>query len=172
MSNRAVAVTSRASDAGALAPTPGSPASATRHHAARGASLALGALLLVGCRSDSITTPTQPTVCGDEIGCRSTQSDPVGPLVFAALDDARERLVPSLDDAAARETLASALSALRASLQANRSVEARTRLAMALVHLDRLRVVIPGTSPLDLPDLAAIRLALVPVSNALGVTAS
>lgn len=156
----------------ALAHRVRTPLLAGRRHAARGARLALASLLLVGCRSDSITTPTQPTVCGDEIGCRASQSDPVGPLVFAALDDARERLVPTLDDAAARETLASALSTLRASLQANRSVEARTRLAMAYVQLDRLRVVIPGTAPLDLPDLAAIRLALVPVSNALGVTAS
>jgi hypothetical protein len=93
----------------------------------------------------------------------------VDPAVIAAVDDARERLVPTLDDAAARASLAGALQALQEKLQANNSAESRVRLALVFLELDRLRIAIPGEEPLDLPDMSAIRLALVSVANALGI---
>jgi hypothetical protein len=129
----------------------------------------LSALLLAGCRADSLTTPLQSTECGGEPGCRPSQNVPVDPAVIAAVDDARERLVPTLDDAAAREALAGVLQGLREKLEANRNADARVRLALVFVELDRLRVRLPGEEPIDLPDMSAIRLALVPVAKALGV---
>jgi hypothetical protein len=113
--------------------------------------------------------PTQSTECGSEPGCRATQSDVVDPVVIAALDDARERLVPALDDDAARAALLSALQALEQQLKANRTAEARVRLALVYAQLDRMRITLPGSDPVDLPDVTAIRLALVPVANTLGV---
>ena len=130
--------------------------------------VALSALLVAACRGDSLTTPLQQA-CGDEPGCRTSQRVPVDPAVIAAVDDARERLVPTLDDAAARASLAGALQALQEKLQANNSAESRVRLALVFLELDRLRIAVPGEEPLDLPDMSAIRLALVPVANALGI---
>jgi hypothetical protein len=130
---------------------------------------ALSALLVAGCRADSLTTPLQSTECGDEPGCRPSQRVPVDPAVIGAVDDARARLVPTLDDAAARETLAGALHGLQKKLEANKNEDARVRLALVFVELDRLRITLPGEDPLDLPDMSAIRLALVPVAKALGV---
>jgi hypothetical protein len=131
--------------------------------------MALSALLVAACRGDSLTTPLQETPCGDEPGCRTSQSLPVDPAVIAAVDDARERLVPTLDDAAARASLGGALQALQEKLQANDNAESRVRLALVFLELDRQRITIPGEEPLDLPDMSAIRLALVPVANALGI---
>ena len=132
-------------------------------------SVAFTTLVMAACRADSLTTPLQSTDCGDEPGCRPSQNVPVDPAVIAAVDDARERLAPTLDDAGARVTLTGALQALQQKLEANRSAEARVRLSMVFVELDRLRVTFPGEAPVDLPDMAAIRLAMVPVANALGV---
>jgi hypothetical protein len=129
----------------------------------------LSALLSAGCRSDSVTMPLQSTECGNEPGCRATQNAPVDPMVLAALVDARDRLVPTLDDAAARTALSGALQSLEQALQANRAADARVRLALVYVQLDRLRIVVPGSDPIDLPDVTAIRLALAPVANTLGV---
>jgi hypothetical protein len=113
--------------------------------------------------------PTPPLDCTGAPGCSPTQNAPVDPAVYAALDDAQQRLVPNLDDAAARAELGGALQALEVELHANRLSEARTRLALAYVQLDKMRISLPGTDLVDLPDMSAVRLALVPVANALGV---
>jgi hypothetical protein len=139
---------------------------------ARAACLVLVALL-AGCRSDSLTRPAdRPVECGDEIGCRPSESAPVDPMVFAALDDARERLLPGIDGAADRASLGALLGELREGLRANRSTDARMRLALLYLRLDAMRVTLAGSDPVDLPDIAALRLALVPAANALGVKVS
>jgi hypothetical protein len=89
--------------------------------------------------------------------------------VLAALEDARGRLVPTLDDAATRGSLDGVLLQLEEQLKANRTASARMRLAVVYAELDRARIALPGNEPMDLPDMTAIRLALVPVANALGV---
>jgi len=131
---------------------------------------AFAALLLVsGCSSDSITSPAASTPCVGEQGCRPSTSEPLDPSVLGALDDARERLVPALDDAATRTSLDGVLLQLEQQLKASRTADARVRLALAYAQLDQARIALPGNDPMDLPDIAAIRLALVPVANALGV---
>jgi hypothetical protein len=134
----------------------------------------LAALLGSACRSDSITTPIdgEPVGCTDAPGCRPSEREAVSPLVFAAVADAIERLVPMLDASAGRTALVRGLAALQAELQANRSAPARARLAEVYVELDRMRITVEGLGAVDLPDVAAIRLAMVPVANALGVKAS
>jgi hypothetical protein len=128
-------------------------------------------LLAAGCRGDSVTTPSESAVaCANEPGCRPSQSAPVDAVVLAAVADARERLIPMLDDASAGATLALALQRMSEALEANRSADARARLADVYVVLDRLRVTVDGGT-FDLPDVSAIRLALVPAANALGVQA-
>ena len=134
--------------------------------------VALFPLLVGGCGSESITAPRPAAECVGEPGCRSTLSEPLDPSVVVALDDTRDRLVPTLDDAAARASLDGALLQLEEQLKANRATEARVRLALAYAQLDRVRVALPGSDPVDLPDMSSIRLALVPVANALGVQPS
>lgn len=123
------------------------------------------------CRADSIMLPEQATSCA-EPGCRPSFAAPVDAVVFAAIDDARERIVLALDDAADRQTLSRALDGLYESLKANRTADARLLLSGIYARLDRMRIQAPGSDPVDLPDVAALRLALVPVTNALGVTVS
>jgi hypothetical protein len=146
----------------------------------RGGLAGLAAVLVVGCSGgDSVTnpgtppTPPLPTVgmCANEPGCRTSTDTPIDPLVFAAVADARERLVPMIDDAAARIALDRSLGALELALQANGTATARGHLADVYAQLDRLRIEVEGFGRVDLPDAASIRLGLVPVANALGVSA-
>jgi hypothetical protein len=134
--------------------------------------LGLATTLAVGCRGDSITMPSQDSAgCVSEPGCRATESTPVDPVVLAAIADASERLLPGIDDVAVRGALDGALRSLSQALQSNRSPDARGRLVEIYIQLDKLRIPVEGTGSVDLPDVAAIRLALVPVGNALGVQA-
>jgi hypothetical protein len=131
----------------------------------------VAASLAIGCGDDAVTMPERiASECADQPGCRATDATPVDPIVFAVVADARERLVPMLDDAAARRTLTSTFQSLDQALHANQSGVARARLGELYGQLDRVRMVVDGVS-FDLPDVAAIRLALVPVANALGVKA-
>lgn len=142
---------------------------AVRAHLTRCGLAALFPLLVSGCGSDSITSPLASTQCVAEPGCRPSPSEPLDPSVLAALEDARGRLVPTLDDAATRGSLDGVLLQLEEQLKANRTASARMRLAVVYAELDRARIALPGNEPMDLPDMTAIRLALVPVANALGV---
>jgi hypothetical protein len=155
----------RASHADTLARRGGSLA--FRAHLTRCGFAAL--FLVSGCASDSITSPLASTPCVAEPGCRPSPGEPLDLSVLAALDDARERLVPALDNAATRTSLDGVLLQLEEQLKANRTADARVRLAAAYGQLDRTRIALPGSDPMDLPDMSAIRLALVPVANALGV---
>lgn len=128
-------------------------------------------LAVAGCRADAIALPAQMGACG-EPGCRRSFDVPVDAVVFEAIDDASQRIVVALDDADARQALLVSLTKLRESLKANRTADARTNLAAIYVRLDGMRVRGPGDVAVDLPDVAALRLALVPVTNALGVTTS
>jgi hypothetical protein len=146
----------------------------------RGGLAVLATMLVVGCSGDSATNPvTPPTpplppvgMCANEPGCRTSTAAPVDPLVFAAVADARERLVPMVDVATARVALDRSLGALELALRANDTPTARGHLADVYAQLDRLRVEVEGIGRVDLPDVAAIRLGLVPVAHALGVSAS
>ncbi len=145
--------------------------SVVSHRLALAALVGTATLLVAGCSGDAVTSPSPEVVaCTDEPGCRPTQSAPVDGVVFAAVTDARERLVPMVDDAAARATLAQGLQRMAQALEANRGADARARLGEVYAALDRLHVT-SGGATFDLPDAAAIRLALVPVANALGVQA-
>lgn len=130
--------------------------------------MAAAGVLLAGCRSDSFTAP-QAVDCTGEPGCRTTLSAPVDPLVYASLDDATLRLAPVIGDAATQSALAAHLRALSQALRDGRASDARAALANVYVQLAPFRITRPDGAAMDPPDVAALRLELVPAENALGV---
>jgi len=134
------------------------------------------ALLLAGCRADGITTPEQTTdtVCRSICGPDGVAPAPNAAIVIAPLEDAAARIVPHMMDARARTDLGLALDLLRRELLAGRLSTARIALARAYDAVDmadaRLDTSADVAVVLDLADISAIRLALVPASTALGVT--
>jgi hypothetical protein len=143
--------------------------------------LASGALLLLtlgACRSDSIVAPSQP----DRPICETSSCEPGADapkpnasIVIEPLEDASARILPYLMDARARADLAPVLNRLRSDLLAGNLQLARIQLAMAYDAVDaagkRLGSSGDASVVLDLAELSAIRLSLVPAASALGVAA-
>lgn len=133
---------------------------------------ALAILLLLGsCRPDSLTLP-HVEACGARTSCAPARERPPASAATASVRDAVERVLPSLDDGAARTALDPALRALAADLAAGRDASARVGLAEAyriLAELGRSRAGAP-IHP-DAPTVAALRLALVPAAARLEVAA-
>ena len=132
------------------------------------AAVAVAGVLLAGCRADSFTAP-HAVGCTGQPGCRTTPSAPVDPTVYASLYDATLRLVPAIGNASAQDALTSALRALSEALQDGRTGDARTALAAVYVQLAPFRTTEVDGTRVDPPDVAALRLALVPAANTLGV---
>lgn len=131
--------------------------------------MAIAGLLLAGCRADSFTSP-QAADCTGEPGCNTTPLAPIDPEVYAALDDAVLRLVPTITGAATPQaSLAGSLQALSHALKARRAADARIALADVYVQLAPFRVTRGDGTEVDPPDVSAVRLALVPAANALAV---
>lgn len=130
--------------------------------------MAAAGLLLAGCRSDSFTAPNAVD-CTGEPGCRTAASEPVDPAVYASLDDAELRLVPVIGDAATQSALAGDLRALAQALRDGRTSDARAALADVYVQIAPFRITGAADGMMDPPDVAALRLELVPAANALGV---
>jgi hypothetical protein len=124
--------------------------------------------LLTGCRSDSFTAPNAVD-CTGQPGCRATLLAPVDSTVYASLDDARLRLAPVIGSSAVHVALGSALRELSLALEQRQASDARTALADVYVQLAPFRVTGPDGTTVDPPDVAALRLDLVPAANALGV---
>jgi hypothetical protein len=148
---------------------PTRPASDAGRRLAVGAALALG---LGACRADSIVTPAQPTC--DDPSCEAATLPPTtAPIVIAPLEDAVARIVPHMMDRRASADLRIVLGRLRSELLAGRIDASRIQLARSYDALDlaerRLSSSEDGSGVLDLADLSAVRLALVPAANALGV---
>jgi hypothetical protein len=95
----------------------------------------------------------------------------VDPNVVISVDDARVRLVANLGDAATRNALDADFGTLGTALLDNRLTDARTALADIYARLATLRVPGDGGALIDPPDVAAIRLELIPTTTALGVVA-
>jgi hypothetical protein len=142
--------------------------------------LALGALAVLSlgaCRADSVIAPDQAT----QPICETTQCDqtdapaPGASIVIDPLEDAVARIVPNMLDTRARADLPVVLNALREALLAGRMSEARMQLARSYDALELAGQRLSGSGDaalvLDMADLSAIRLALVPASAALGVAA-
>jgi hypothetical protein len=125
-------------------------------------------LVLAGCRADSFSAP-QSGPCTDQPGCVTGPSTPVSPVVLSSIDDARLRLVPQIGDAATQRTLTSALSALNAALADRRDADARIQLAYVYAEIAPFRSRTASGIPVDPPDVAALRLELIPAANTLGV---
>jgi hypothetical protein len=130
--------------------------------------IVMAGVLLAGCRTDSFTSP-QAVDCTGQPGCPATPSAAVDPTVYASLDDATLRLVPAIGNGATQRALTSALHALSQALKDGRTSDARAALADVYVQLAPLHVTQPDGTKVDLPDVAALRLELVPAANALGV---
>ncbi|HEX3159797.1 MAG TPA: hypothetical protein VHQ45_14855 [Gemmatimonadaceae bacterium] len=135
--------------------------------------------LLGACRGDSITMPVQATeaVCYDVVCAQPMALAPDSPIVIQPLEDAVERLVPTVSDPRMRNELGQLLGTLRRDLIAGRLPAARIGLAHAYEWIERTspslddgRVPV-GSPALDPADLVAIRLALVPAAGALGASA-
>jgi hypothetical protein len=124
--------------------------------------------LLAGCRADSFTSP-HSVDCTGQPGCRATPTAPVDPTVYTSLNDAKARLAPTVGNAATQRALADALDALSQALEDGRTSDARAALAEVYEHLAPLRVTRADGTRVDLPDVAALRLDLVPAANTLGV---
>lgn len=130
----------------------------------------LAGVFVMGCRSDSLSAPGA-AACSGQPGCRATPSAPVDPIVYSALDDATLRLVPNIGGSETQETLSNAIASLAQALKDGRSSDARADLANVYTVLAPLGVAQPGGTAIDPPDVAALRLDLLPAVNALGVLA-
>ena len=133
-----------------------------------GVALLVGATFLAGCRADSLSAPPL-TNCPGDPGCRTSPTATIDASVYAALSDATGRLAPTVSDPAARATLTAALNSLSQDLDGGRDADARTALAQVYAAMVPLRVTLGNGVTGYPPDLAALRLDLVPVANALGV---
>lgn len=130
--------------------------------------MAFAAVSLSACRADSFSAP-QSGPCTGEPGCRDVLTEPVSAVVFASIDDARLRLVDQIGDAATQRRLNQALNSLNVGLAEGRASDARIALAQVYALIAPFRTIDPDGTPIDPPDVAALRLELVPASNALGV---
>ena len=136
---------------------------------------ALAMLTLGACRADSVLAPSQGSqpVCETSDCALPGVPAPSASIVIAPLEDAVARILPHMMDARTRADLAPVLDALRTDLQAGRLAVARYQLALAYDALDlagrRLGASGDAAVVLDLADISAIRLALVPASAALGI---
>lgn len=156
------------------APTSGRVA--TRNPKYPGGALAL-VLALGACNADSLTMPGVPTepVCYDS-GCNSTGTslDLDAPIIVRPLGDALTRIAPHLGDEETRDALSRALGKLENAVRSRDWVASRARLVDVRATLDRARDRMSSqaspTTSRDLADLTAIQLALIPASQALGVT--
>ena len=142
------------------------------YHAPRLRFRALAALIatlaLAACRADSFSAP-QSGACTTEPGCLAPM-EPVDPVVFSSIDDARLRLVPQIGDAATQRKLTGALNALNEGLRNGREADARVSLAQVYAAIAPFRTKTPDGAPVDPPDVSALRLELVPAAIALGVS--
>lgn len=132
----------------------------------RGPSLVAVAVLALGaCRADSATSPTDTTdpICYDAPCAEPSRPALGAAIVIQPLEDVVLRIVPTVQDARARAELADVLGLLRRELLAGRHATARVQLAYAYDWVER------GGDRLNIAELSAIRLALVPSSLALGV---
>lgn len=120
------------------------------------------------CRADSFSAP-QSGACADEPGCVTDPSAPVSAVVLSSIDDARLRLVPQIGDAATQRTLRAALSSLNDALVERRDADARRNLAQVYAAIAPFRTTSPDGTPVDPPDVSALRLELIPAANTLGV---
>ena len=135
-------------------------------------------VLLGACRGDSITMPIQATeaVCYDVVCAQPMAQAPDSPIVIQPLEDAVERLVPTVSDPRVRSELGQLLGTLRRDLVAGRLPAARIGLAHAYEWIARTSPSLDGgqmtvgSPALDPADLTALRLALEPAASALGVS--
>lgn len=132
--------------------------------------LALSALVLAGCRADSLVAPNRSD-CTGQPGCSTSSSLQVDPVVYASLTDGGTRLVPSMGSGTHENALAGDLTKLQNALHAGHAQNARTALAGAYAQLELLKTTSPDGTKVDLPDEGALRLELIPVANTLGVPA-
>lgn len=130
--------------------------------------LMMATVSLAACRADSFSAPASVD-CTGEPGCRPTTSAPIDQSVYASLDDASARLVSGIGDAATQRALTDLLHELTQALREGRTSDARAQLAQVYARLTPLRVALPDGTQIDPPDVAALRLGLVPAANALGV---
>ena len=133
--------------------------------------VAMTAALLAGCRGDSFTAPNAVD-CTGEPGCRTSPSAQVDPVVYASLDDAAQRLAPLIGMTSTQQALAASLHAVSQALREGRTSDARASLARVYQLIAPFRVTRSDGTKADLPDVAALRLDLVPAANTLGVQIS
>lgn len=132
------------------------------------AAIGIATLLAVGCRSDSFTSPNAAD-CTGQAGCHTPQGAAAAPEVFISLNDAATRLVPSLGAPSAQQSIIGALNAVSRALEENRYADARASLAQVYELIAPFRTKKSDGTEVDTPDVAAIRLDLVPAANTLGI---
>ena len=74
-----------------------------------------------------------------------------------------------IGDAATQRTLRAALSSLNDALVERRDADARRNLAQVYAAIAPFRTTSPDGTPVDPPDVSALRLELIPAANTLGV---
>lgn len=144
------------------------PTARTRTAAHTITAIGIAALLAVGCRSDSFTSPNAAD-CTGQPGCHTPQGAAAAPEVFISLNDAATRLVPSLGAPSAQQAIIGALNAVSRALEENRYADARASLAQVYELIAPFRTKNSDGTAVDTPDVAAIRLDLVPAANTLGI---
>ncbi len=124
-------------------------------------SVVVASLVFGACRGDAVTG--YDTGCSDQPGC-DTRSETLSPGALSALEDASTRLTGALSTSLA-SALSSRLDQLEAALKTRNLYAGRLALAATydvLGHAER-------STPEARPDLAAVRLALIPAARVLGV---
>lgn len=135
----------------------------------------LAVFMLGACRADGILAPDQSSqpICEAALCEQTGAPAPDATIVIDPLEDAVARIVPNILDTRARAELPVVLDALRGALLAGRLSDARLQLARSYDALELAGTRLSGSGSdalvLDLVDLSAVRLALVPASAALGV---
>jgi hypothetical protein len=113
----------------------------------------VAAFTLSACSSDSEGSPTMPV---DPV-----QSIAVAPSLMAALDDARERVLPTVD-ADIQSALGNALRELQSALDAGQAARSRHAVAAARALL----VLHADSADADSADLASVYVLLIAVDEA------
>lgn len=148
---------------------PAAGATTARTRTARTISaIGVATLLAVGCRSDSFTSPNAAD-CTGQPGCHTAQGAAAAPEVFISLNDAATRLVPSLGAPSAQQSIIGALNDVSRALEENRYADARASMAQVYELIAPFRTKNSNGTEVDPPDVAAIRLDLVPAANTLGI---